>query len=58
MFNLLQNLTKVMISHWYMDIAPAKIISVRIILILADLPNILCRMPVQCSSVCHSLFVL
>jgi len=47
-----------MISHWYMDIALANIISVRIVVILADLPNILCRMPVQCNLVCHSLFVL
>ena len=29
-----------------MDIAPAKIVSMQIVVILADLPNILCKMQV------------
>ena len=41
-----------------MDIAPAKSITMRRVVILADPPHISQKMPVQCSLVCHSLFVV
>jgi len=39
-----KNVAMFMVSHWFMDIAPAKRISIRNVVILADLPDILCRM--------------
>ena len=53
-----KGVTKVTISHWYVELAPANTISVRSVVILAELPNILCRMQVKCNSKSHSLFVL
>jgi hypothetical protein len=44
--------------NWFMDIAPAKRISMRNIVILADLPHIPRRMPAQCISLYHSLFMV
>ena len=46
------------VTYWPVDIATAKRISKRNVVILADLPHIPCRMPVQCSSACHSLFAV
>jgi hypothetical protein len=53
-----KDVTKVKVSHWSVDIAPEIYISERSVVILVELPHIPCRMPVQCSSVYHSLFVV
>ena len=53
-----KDVTKVKVSHWFMEIAAGKIVLMWSVVILADPPNVLCRMPVQCSSLYHSLFVV
>jgi len=53
-----KDVRKVKFSHWSVDIAPSKGIAVRNVVILAVIPNVPCRMPVQCSSVYHRLFVV
>ena len=57
-FICFKSLAMCIVSHWFMDIAPAKGISKLKVVILADRPNIPCRMPTQCSSLYHSRFVL
>ena len=53
-----KDVRKVKVSQWYMDIEPTKYISVRGVVILAELPYISRRMPVECSSVYHRIFVV
>ena len=51
-----QRRKKVKFNHWSVDIAPAKSISMRSVVIVADIPDIPSRMPLQCSSLYHRFF--
>ena len=53
-----KDVTKFKDSHWSLDIETADSVSMWTVVTLADLPNIPCRMPLECIWLYHSLFVV